>query len=261
MELRVLAVGDVVGEPGLDCLHRHLRQLRRTQQADFVVVNGENAAGTGLLPQHAEEIFDAGADVITLGNHTWGRLQIATYLEDTPNILRPANFAPQLPGRGFGVFQGPEGLRIGVLSLMGRLETHALLDSPFSAAEAIVRKAQDEADIILVDFHAEATSEKGALAWYLDGRVQALWGTHTHVPTADMQTLPKGCGFVTDLGMVGPRLSVLGLSPEQSVNRFLGGLPQRFQSAKGPCKLDGVLFAIDTETKRCVSVTRCDVHE
>lgn len=259
MELRVLAVGDVVGEAGLDCLHRHLRRLRRDHEADFVVVNGENAAGTGLLPQHAEEIFDAGADVITLGNHTWGKLQIANYLEDTPAILRPANFAPHLPGRGFGVYEGPQGLRIGVLSLMGRLGASLLLDSPFSVADALLSAAQ--ADIILVDFHAEATSEKGALSWYLDGRVQALWGTHTHVPTADARVLPKGCGFVTDLGMTGPRQSVLGLAPEQSVERFLGGLPQRFQTAKGPSKLESVLFTIDTELRRCLSVLRCDVHE
>lgn len=259
MLLRVLAVGDVVSEAGIDCLHRHLRPLKKRYEIDFVVVNGENAAGMGLLPRHAEELFDGGATVITLGNHTWSKLQITDYLEDCPYILRPANYPKSLPGRGYGVFDGPGGLRIGVLNLMGRLELNSNLDSPFRAADGILKKM--DADIVLVDFHAEATSEKGAMAWHLDGRVQALWGTHTHVPTADCQVLPRGCGFVTDLGMTGPHQSVLGLAPHLSINRFLGGLPRRYQPAEGPCKLDCVLFTIDTEQRRCVQVQRCDIRD
>ena len=259
MLLNVLAVGDVVAQGGLDCLRRRLRPLQKEYDVHFTVVNGENAAGLGLLPQHAEEIFEAGADVITLGNHTWNKLQIKDYLEDSPYILRPANFAANLPGRGFGVYEGPQGLRLGVVNLMGRFELDANLDSPFHAADRIL--AEMEADLVFVDFHAEATSEKGAMGWYLDGRVQAVWGTHTHVPTADAQILPGGAGFVTDLGMTGPVRSVLGIRPEQAINRFLGGLPQRYESAGGACKLESVLFSIDTETRRCVAVERVDIRD
>ena len=261
MLLNVLAVGDVASEVGLDCLHRHLRSLKKKHNVHFTVVNGEKAAGIGLLPRHAEEIFDAGADVITLGNHTWGKLQITDYLEDNPYILRPANYAPNLPGRGFGLYDGPQGLRIGVLNLMGRFELDCHLSSPFTLADQLLKDQLAQADVVLVDFHAEATSEKGAMGWYLDGRVQAVWGTHTHVPTADGQVLPKGTGFITDLGMTGPAQSILGVVPENSIARFLGQLPRRYEAAKGPGKLNAVLFTIDTATRRCVSVTRCDVTE
>lgn len=261
MLLNVLAVGDVVSDVGLDCLSRRLRSIKKEYDVHFTVVNGENAAGLGLLPRHAEEIFDAGADVITLGNHTWGKRQIIDYLDDSPYILRPANYAPGLPGRGFGIYEGPQGLQIGVVSLMGRFELDCHLSSPFLLADQLLKEELARADVVLVDFHAEATSEKGAMGYYLDGKVQALWGTHTHVPTADCQILPKGTGFVTDLGMVGPRQSVLGIRPEQSINRFLGGLPQRYAEAEGPCKLNAVLFTIDTGTRRCTAVERVDLTD
>jgi hypothetical protein len=259
MLLRILAVGDVVGEIGLDTLHRHLRRLKKEHDIHFTVVNGENAAGLGLLPRHAEEIFDAGADVITLGNHTWGKLKITDYLDENPYILRPANYTPGAPGRGFGVYDGPKGLRIGVMNLMGRFELDSNLDSPFAKADQIL--LDHPADLWLVDFHAEATSEKGAMGWYLDGRAQAVWGTHTHVPTADCQILPQGTGFVTDLGMTGPKRSILGIRPTDSLNRFLGGLPRRYEAAEGPGKLGAVVFTVDTESKRCVAVERCDVED
>jgi hypothetical protein len=259
MLLRILAVGDVVSEIGLDALHRRLRQIKKENDIHFTVVNGENAAGLGLLPRHADEIFDAGADVITLGNHTWGKMKIADYLDESPYILRPANYAPGLPGRGYGIYEGPRGLRIGVMSLMGRFELDSNLASPFTTADEIL--GREEADIWLVDFHAEATSEKGAMGWYLDGRVQAVWGTHTHVPTADPQVLPRGTGFLTDLGMTGPALSVLGIRPEDSVNRFLGGLPRRYEAAQGPWKLGAAIFTIDTERKICLGVERRDERE
>lgn len=259
MLLQILAVGDVVSERGVDTLSRHLRKLQKTYAIDFTVVNGENAAGLGLLPRHAEEIFDAGADVITLGNHTWNKMAIADYLDDNPYILRPANYAPNLPGRGFGLYDGPKGLTIGVLNLMGRFELDCHLSSPFLLADTILQ--EHKPDVLLVDFHAEATSEKGALAWYLDGRVQAVWGTHTHVPTADGQILPKGTGFVTDLGMTGPAQSILGVLPENGLARFLGQLPRRYEAAKGPGKLNAVRFTIDTETGRTTEVLRCDVWD
>ena len=256
MILNVLAVGDVVGEAGLDCLTRRLRSLKKAHDIHFTVVNGENASGVGILPRQAEAILDAGADVITLGNHTWNRLQIADYLEENPYILRPANYTSRVPGRGFGVYEGPRGLRIGVINLIGRCEMDCNFDNPFTRADQILR--EEAADVVLVDFHAEATSEKGAMGWYLDGRVQAVWGTHTHVPTADVQVLPKGTGFVTDLGMVGPIQSVLGIRPSQAMNRFLGGLPQRFETADGPCKLDAVHFSIDTAKQICLAAERVD---
>ena len=261
MLLNVLAVGDVVSDVGLDCLSRRLRSIKKEYDVHFTVVNGENAAGLGLLPRHAEEIFDAGADVITLGNHTWGKRQIIDYLDDSPYILRPANYAPGLPGRGFGIYEGPQGLQIGVVSLMGRFELDCHLSSPFLLADQLLKEELARADVVLVDFHAEATSEKGAMGWYLDGRVQAVWGTHTHVPTADCQILPKGTGFVTDLGMTGPIQSVLGIRPELSINRFLGGLPRRYEAAPGPCKLDSVLFTIDTDARKCVDVQRVDLRD
>ncbi len=259
MLLHVLAVGDVCSDVGLDCLHRHLRQVKKLYEIDFTVVNGENAAGLGLLPRHADELFDAGADVITLGNHTWDKRQIADYLDQSPYILRPANFSPRTPGRGFGIYEGPRGLRIGVLSLMGRFELNSNLSSPFDMADKVLAGEGKEADVVLVDFHAEATSEKGAMGWYLDGRVSAVWGTHTHVPTADQQILPKGTGFVTDLGMTGPINSILGVKPEVSINRFLGGMPMRYEPGPAPGKLNAVRFVIDTDTRACVETARCDL--
>ncbi len=257
MNIHVLAVGDVVGDAGVEFLCRHLPALRRLHGVHFTVVCGENAACNGLLPVQADAIFAAGADVITMGNHTWDKRQIVKYMEGNAYIIRPANYTSRAPGRGWGVFDGPRGLRIQVVDLIGRVAMDANFDNPFTKVDEILKR--DGADITLVDFHAEATSEKGAMAWHLDGRVQALWGTHTHVPTADGQVLPQGLGFVTDLGMTGPAQSVIGIRPEQAINRFLGGLPQRFEPAPGPCKLNAVLFEIDPGAKRCVSVQRVDI--
>ena len=258
MLFRLLAVGDVVGEPGLDFLCRRLRPLKRELDVHFTIVNGENAAGVGILPAQAQDIYNAGADVITLGNHTWSRTQINARLEDDPYLLRPANYPADWPGRGLGVYDGPRGLRIGVINLMGRFNLDPGLADPFAAADTLL--AGQAADLVFCDFHAEATSEKGAMGWYLDGRVQALWGTHTHVPTADARILPRGTGFVTDLGMTGPVNSVLGVRPEDSINLFLGGERCRFQTAGGPCRLDACLFTIDSVTKRCVAARRVAVE-
>ena len=258
MLLRILAVGDVVGEGGLDILSRRLPGLKAETEAHFTVVNGEHASGVGIIPRQARTILEAGADVITLGNHTWNRIQIGEFLDKEPNILRPANYAGRVPGRGMGIYPC-QGLRIAVLNLMGRVELNPNLDSPFKEASYLLRGS--DYDLALVDFHAEATSEKGAMAWYLDGRAQAVWGTHTHVPTADCQILPKGTGFVTDLGMTGPNRSVLGIKPDHSINLFLGGLPRRYEEAEGNCKVNACLFTIDTEKKRCLDVRRTDIQE
>ena len=257
MNIRILAVGDVVGDVGVEFLSRKLSGVKKLYGVHFTVVNGENAACNGLLPRQAEDIFSAGADVITMGNHTWDKQQIVDYMEDCPYLVRPANYTARAPGRGWGIYDGPRGLRIRVVNLIGRCEMDSNFDNPFTQMDYILK--QGEADLTLVDFHGEASSEKGAMAWYLDGRAQALWGTHTHVPTADCQVLPDGLGFVTDLGMTGPSRSVIGIRPQQAINRFLGGLPQRFQPADGPCKMDAVLFEIDTAARRCLSVQRVDI--
>lgn len=259
MILHVLAVGDVVAESGLDFLHQNLRRIKQKHAVHFTVVNGENAAGIGVLPDQVETMFEAGADVVTLGNHTWGKLKIARYLDGCRYLLRPANFANRVPGQGFDVYEGPAGLQIGVVNLIGRVSMDPNVDNPFRKADQILNQLEGKADLIFVDFHAEATSEKLAMGWYLDGRVAAVWGTHTHVPTADARLLPKGTGYVTDLGMTGPKESVLGIRPEDSINKFLGGLPRRYEAAEGPCKLESVLFSIDTKTKCCIQAQRLDM--
>ena len=258
MLLNILAVGDVVGTGGQDILCRRLPKLQEETGAHFTVVNGENASGVGITPAQARRLLEAGCDVITLGNHTWNRLQITSFLDKEERILRPANYAGRVPGRGMGVYPC-QGLRLAVLNLMGRVELNPNLDNPFKAADRLL--ARGGYDLAVVDFHAEATSEKGGMAWYLDGRAAAVWGTHTHVPTADCQVLPRGTGFVTDLGMTGPYRSVLGIKPDNSINLFLGGLPRRYEEAEGPCKLNACLFTIDTEKKRCAAVRRADIEE
>ena len=256
MDFRVLAVGDVVGTPGLDCLRKHLPKLRRQYGIDFCVVNGENAAMAGMTVSQGETIFDAGADVITLGNHTWNQREICTYLDDNSRVLRPANFAPQLPGSGVGVYDTDRG-QIAVVNLVGRCGMDFNPDNPFTRVDQILKKL--EGLPVLVDFHAEATSEKLAMAFYLDGKVSALWGTHTHVPTADLRLLPKGTGYITDLGMTGPMNSALGVDPSQSIALFRGELTSRFKPAPGPKWLCGAVFTLDLETNRCLQVEQIQV--
>ena len=258
MKFRILAVGDVVGNPGLSFLRRHLPRLRRIHQIDFCVVNGENANMAGMTPAQGETILDAGADVITLGNHTWNRREICSFLDDTDCVLRPANFAPQLPGTGVGIYPTDFG-EIAVVNLIGRFQMDNHADNPFTKIDGILKKL--EGMPVLVDFHAEATSEKLAMGFYLDGKVSAVWGTHTHVPTADLRILPKGTGYITDLGMTGPKDSALGVDPRQSIALFRGELTSRFEPAPGPCWLCGAIFNIDPETNRCVEVEQIIVTD
>lgn len=258
MDFRVLAVGDVVANPGMQRINQSLRSLKRQTQADFVIVNGENAAVVGITPQQAEDIFDAGTDVITLGNHTFAKREIADYIDENRRMLRPANYAPQAPGQGWGVYESNCG-PVAVIDLQGRCNMDYNPDNPFLAAEKILKEIS--AKIILVEIHAEATSEKLAMGYMLDGKVSAVWGTHTHVPTADTQVLPKGTGYVTDLGMTGPKHSVLGIQPQLSIAKFRGDLPERYRWAEGPTKLEAVLFTIDSETGLCKSVERVDLND
>ena len=258
MEFKVLCVGDVVGNPGMERIRRSLRYLKRSTGADFVIVNGENAAVVGITPEQAEDIFDAGADVITLGNHSFNRREIVPYLEDSSRILRPANYAPQTPGRGFGIYETSVG-PVAIIDLIGRCDMDFGPDNPFLMVEKIL--PQIDAKIILVEIHAEATSEKLAMGYMLDGRVSAVWGTHTHVPTADAGILPKGTGYVTDLGMTGPKYSVLGIRPDLSIAKFRGDLYQRYQWANGPTKMEAVVFTIDTDTGLCKKAERVDISD
>ena len=258
MEIRVLAVGDVVGKPGLAFLKKQLWSLRRTYGVHFCVVNGENASMTGMTPDQGEDILDAGADVITMGNHTWNRREICSWLDDTHRCLRPANFAPQLPGNGTGVYESDAG-PVAVVNLIGRCGMDWGADNPFTKMDGILKKFDKIP--VLVDFHAEATSEKLAMAFMLDGKISALWGTHTHVPTADLRILPKGTGYITDLGMTGPMDSALGVRPDQSIAMFRGELTSRFEAAPGPCWLCGAVFTIDRQTGRCLAVEQVQVVE
>ena len=250
MNIRILAVGDVCGQPGLDMLERRLKDFKKERNIHFTVVNGENANVVGITPRQADQIFRSGADVITLGNHTWTRTEIQPYLDERTKILRPANFGPQCPGRGIAVYSTPFG-DICVLNLMGRFTLDSNTDNPFVIADGYMEEIKEK--IILVDFHAEGTSEKRAMGYMLDGRASAVWGTHTHVQTSDACVLPKGTGYISDLGMTGPIHSVLGIDPQQSIGKFLGDPPRRYESAKGQCKLEGCIFEIDPESGRCIS--------
>ena len=251
MTVNILAVGDVCGKTGIDFLTRNLAAVKKIYDIAFTVVNGENANVVGVTPAQAENIFSAGADVVTLGNHTWARYEIKEYLDANSRILRPANFALCCPGFGHGVFKTPFG-DIAVISLMGRFTLDSNTDNPFYVADEILSSLNTK--LIFVDMHAEATSEKAAMGFYLDGRVSAVWGTHTHVQTSDGGLLPKGTGFITDIGMTGPAISVLGIDPQQSVGKFLGEPPRRYESAEGPGKMECAVFTVDTDTGKCLKV-------
>lgn len=251
MTVNILAVGDVCGKTGLEFLRKNLAAVKKTYDIAFTVINGENANVVGVTPAQAEEIFAAGADVITLGNHTWTRWEIKEYLDGSRSVLRPANYALCCPGYGHGVYVTPFG-EVAVISLMGRFTLDSNTDNPFYVVDEIIQSLNTK--IILVDHHAEATSEKAAMGFYLDGRASAVWGTHTHVQTSDATVLPKGTGYITDVGMTGPALSVLGIDPQQSIDKFLGAPPRRYESAPGPGKMECAVFTLDTETGRCLNV-------
>lgn len=257
MERRILAVGDVTAG-GLQFLRRRLPKLLRQREIDFCVVNGENASLVGITPEQAEAIFSAGANVITLGNHAFNRREIVPYIARTPELLRPANQPPQQPGQGWGVFETPFG-NVAVVNLIGRCGMDFTPDNPFLLVERILPRLQTR--LICVEIHAEATSEKQAMAWMLDGRVSAVWGTHTHVQTADEEILPNGTGRITDLGMTGPCRSILGVKPELSIKKLRGDLTGRYEPADGPCRLEGCIFTVDDRSGRCVGVERVKEHD
>ena len=251
MIIDILAIGDVVGQTGINFLRDHLRAFQKSRGIAFTVVNGENANVVGATPAQVDAILAAGADVVTLGNHTWTRWELQPYLNEKARVLRPANYAPQCPGRGDASFQTPFG-EIRVINLLGKFTLDTNTDNPFPVVDQIL--SDNQCRMVLVDMHAEATSEKIALGYFLDGRVSAVWGTHTHVQTSDAQILPHGTGFLTDVGMTGPARGVLGIAAEQSVRKFLGDPPRRYEQAKGPGKMECCIFSVDTETGACTGV-------
>lgn len=255
-DFRILFVADVVGHPGRDAVRAILPGLKREQQPDLTVLNGENAAGGfGLTAKLVEELRDAGADVITTGNHVFAQKEFVAELPGLERVLRPANYPPTAPGRGWTVVP-VNGHDVLVMNLIGRIFLDSL-DDPFRAADAIL-KAHPGVRIVLCDMHAEATSEKTAMGWYLDGRVSAVVGTHTHIPTADARVLPGGTAYVTDVGMVGPRDGCIGMDKEVVIKRFLSGVPNRFVVASGPVTFNSVLVNIDSSTGRATSIQRID---
>ncbi len=251
--LTALFIGDVIGQPGIRAVFTHLKQLIKKTGADIVVVNGENAAdGFGLTPESVATIFEAGADVITSGNHIWQKKEVFYLLDSEPRLLRPANYPPGDPGHGHCVVD-IKGTRVAVVNLQGRVRM-VRSDCPFRKAADLLRVLDKEADVILLDFHADATDEKEALATYLDGRVAALVGTHTHVPTADARVLPKGTAYITDLGSTGPASSVIGFNPEISIRRVLTQLPLKNEVSESPAHINGAVVVVDLESGLAQSI-------
>lgn len=255
--MNILAIGDVVGSVGCKFLRKHLPSLKKIKQIDMVIANGENSAdGNGITPTSAQHLFDSGVDVITAGNHTFRRRECYDYFDECETLIRPANFPKGTPGRGCCIYDMGR-VRVGIINVMGVVYMDPL-DCPFETVDKLLPNLPK---ITLVDFHAEATGEKGALAHYLDGRVSAVFGTHTHVQTADEQILPKGTGFISDLGMVGPTNSILGVKPELIVQKMKSKLPVRFENAAGDCHLDAVLFTIDEKTGKTTAVERIKIAD
>lgn len=253
--MKILIVGDIVGSPGRMAFARVAGQMRQKGEADFVIANAENAAGgRGLTTALAEELFSAGADVLTLGDHAWDQKELVARIDSEPRILRPANFAPGCPGKGWITVTTPAG-PVTVVDLVGRVYMQPLYDCPFRTADHVLGLG-GLGKIIVVDVHAEATSEKIALGRHLDGRVSAVVGTHTHVQTADEAILPKGAAYITDLGMTGPKDSVLGRDGASIVKRFLTGLPTPFEIASDDVRLEGVLITVDENTGKATRIRR-----
>ena len=254
--VRILFVGDIVGKPGRQAAARLLPGLTEEFSPDFVIANGENAAGgMGITKDTASQIFGAGVDAVTLGNHVWAKKEVYPYLNEEPRLVRPANYPAGVPGRGSAIFRTAGGDSIGVICLCGRVFMDCL-ENPFTIADALIETLAPESDVILVDFHAEATSEKTAFGWYVDGRVGAVIGTHTHVQTADERILPGGTAYITDVGMTGPADSVIGVKKEIILSRFLTLMPSKFEVADGDGFLSAVVLDLDSSTGKATGIER-----
>lgn len=255
--MKVLFIGDIIGSPGRKAISELLNGLIDRNNLDLVVANGENSAGGfGITPQIAEELFDLGINVITTGNHIWDKKEIIPYLPKQKMLLRPANYPPGAPGFGSTVVSAPSGETLGIINVNGRVFMDALFDCPFRGVDAEIEKIKNKTKAILVDIHAEATSEKMTMGWYLDGRVSALVGTHTHVQTADEKILPKGTAFISDAGMTGPLDSVIGIDKTQAIEKFITQMPRKFEIPSKDIELNGVIIDIDAESGLSRSITR-----
>jgi 2',3'-cyclic-nucleotide 2'-phosphodiesterase len=253
---RILCLGDVVGRPGRSALKQRLRALRLATRADMVIVNAENASGgVGIDPESAREIGDAGADILTLGDHTWQRREAAEWLSHNEDFcIRPANYPAGAPGAGAVVWTADDGFRVGVMNLLGRIFINFPLDCPFRKADEILAGPLADCDAVILDMHAEATSEKMAIARYLRGRVALVYGTHTHVQTADHAILGEGTAFMSDLGMCGPTESVIGMDPDVALKRFLTGMPHAYKIGRGPVVISGCVVTIARASGHAVAI-------
>ncbi len=253
--MKFLAVGDIIGNAGVRELKKQLKDLKVRENIDFCIVNGENSAeGMGITEKNFKEILEAGADVVTMGNHTWGKKEIFKFIDD-PRIVRPANYPEGVVGKGYTILKS-NNKKIAVINLLGRVDINILTENPFVIANKIIEKIKNEVDYIIVDFHAEATAEKIAMGYHLDGKVTAVFGTHTHVQTADEKVLPKGTGYITDIGMTGSKNSVIGMDVKVSLKRFETALPEKYKIADGECIFNAVIFDVDDSTGKVVSINR-----
>lgn len=254
--MRIIAIGDVVGSAGTEYVCKHLSRIKHTEKGDLVIVNAENSApGNGLDAKSADAIFAAGADILTGGNHTLRRHEIFDYLDENSCAIRPLNIPPAAPGKGFTIVRACEGLRVMIINVLGQVFMDPA-DNPFNAVDRLLAEQDGKYDLCVCDIHAEATSEKAAFARYFDGRIQVVFGTHTHVQTADECLLPKGSGFITDLGMCGPIESILGTKPEPVIKNFVTRIHDRFEAGEGEIAINGAVFEINTSTQCVTSVRR-----
>lgn len=253
--MKILAVGDLVGTAGVNELKNKLNLLKRQENIDFIIVNGENSAeGMGITEKNFNDIISQGVDVVTMGNHTWGKKDIFKFINH-PKIIRPANYPQGVVGKGYSIYEC-NNKKIAVINLIGRVDINVLSENPFIIVNKIIDKIKEKVDIIIVDFHAEATAEKIAMGYYLDGKVTAIFGTHTHVQTADEKILPQGTGYITDIGMTGPKNSVIGMNIEASIKRFETTLPEKYKIAEGGSIFNGVIFEINDENCKVEKVRR-----
>jgi metallophosphoesterase (TIGR00282 family) len=259
MPVKLLFIGDIIGKPGRQAVSRELHRLVDRYMVDLVIANGENAAGGfGITEETANDLYKCGIDVLTSGNHIWDKKESVAFVNREERLLRPANYPEGAPGRGSGLYTTAGGARVAVLNLEGRVFMNNL-ECPFRTADREIARLQSETPIILVDFHAEATSEKTSLGWYLDGRVSALIGTHTHIQTADERILPGGTAYLTDAGMTGSCDSVIGVRKDEAITKFLSQLPTKFEVAKNNLRLNAVAVAVDEESGKAVSVERINI--
>ncbi|MCI8641107.1 MAG: TIGR00282 family metallophosphoesterase [Clostridia bacterium] len=253
--MKILAVGDIIGYVGVKELKHILPGLIETEGIDFIIVNAENSAdGFGINQKNFDELIAENVDVITMGNHTWGKRDIFKFI-DHPKLIRPANYPEGVVGKGYNIYQCKD-KKIAVINLLGRAEINILTENPFLIAKKIVDKIENQVDMIFIDFHAEATGEKIPLGYYLDGRVTAVFGTHTHVQTADEKILPKGTAYITDIGMTGPKNSVLGMDIGVAIKRLTTSLPEKYKIAEGECIFNGVIFEVNDNTNKVSNIKR-----